>query len=730
MSDPFSSESSVIRFLSLTGALALLLCAPLVPAQEEESSPVFTPRHQNRLIHETSPYLKQHAHNPVDWYPWGEEAFARAGEEGKPVFLSIGYSACHWCHVMERECFENDTIAALMNECFVCIKVDREERPDLDEIYMKATQMLTGGGGWPMSVWLTPDRKPFSAGTYFPPEDRWGRPGFPRVCRELSRRWKEDRSRVEGIAEQLTGEIGKIVGVPPGDAGELPDDLLAHARDSLLQGFDAEFGGFGGAPKFPHPMDLSLLLCLPAPLKDATTMHVVRHTLEKMRQGGIYDQLGGGFHRYSVDERWSIPHFEKMLYDNALLAGTYLDAWRVFQDEDHARVVREILDYVLREMTSPAGGFYATQDADSEGEEGRFFAWTPAEVREAVGADADLVCEWFGVTEGGNFENQTSVLWQACSPSVEALASKHQRSIEELRGVIERARRTLFEVREKRVKPGRDEKVLVDWNGLMIGAFARAGFQLGEARYLDAACMATDFIREQLWRDGRLLRCSKDGRARFQGNLGDYAMLIEGLIDLFQARSRAEDLCFAKELLEATLALFRDEESGGFFFTAADHETLIVRSKEAHDGATPSATSVHVSNLLRLSDLLADPSLRGVAEETLRVYRPLLARAPQAVSRMVAAVAWMQSSPVTVVLCAKNREQLEPMLEVMRGSADFARLCVVVDSGNEAELVGLSPLFAGKVAEGGRPSAYVCRDFTCLAPAHTPQALRLALERR
>jgi len=702
-----------------------------VAALSPQETPVPHPpsaRPANRLAHETSPYLLQHAHNPVDWYPWGPEAFARAKAEDKPIFLSIGYSACHWCHVMERESFESDTIASLMNEHFVCVKVDREERPDVDELYMKAVQALTRSGGWPMSVWLTPDLEPFFGGTYFPPEDRFGRAGFPHVLKELVRLWKEDRARVTNSAKGLTGHLRELaanVGAVATDdpAAFLADPkLLPRAAEQLLRNFDDEHGGFGGAPKFPHPMDLQLLLRIDARFGNPTARQAVVHSLRKMAGGGLNDQLAGGFHRYSVDERWLIPHFEKMLYDNALLANSYLDGWLATGEERFAEVVRATLDWVLREMASDGGGFCSSMDADSEGEEGKFFAWTPAELAAVLGAEeAAWIGPWFGVSPAGNFEHGKSVLWRPWETADFAKA----RGMDEARVVagVAAAKQKLLAARAGRVAPGRDDKVLVDWNGLMISALARAGAAFGEPRYVAAAANAVAFIRRELWDPAtrKLLRSWKGGVAKHDANLGDVAFLIEGLLDLWEARFDPADLAFAIELADLSLERFWDAEKGGFFFTAHDAEALLVRSKEAWDGATPSAPSVHAHNLLRLAALTGNDKQRSAAARTIALYRATLEQHGPALTRMLAAVDFGQSDPAEVVLVGPDAASLAPFLAELRRGFAPNRVVIAVTPATRAATAGLTSLLEGRDATVA--TAWLCRGGVCRLPVTAPAAL-------
>ncbi|MCS6925486.1 MAG: thioredoxin domain-containing protein, partial [Candidatus Binatia bacterium] len=491
-----------------------------------------TPRFTNRLIHETSPYLLQHAHNPVDWYPWGEEAFAKAKAENKPILLSVGYSACHWCHVMEHESFENEEIATLMNELFVNVKVDREERPDVDEIYMNAVQMLTGRGGWPLTVFLTPEGKPFYGGTYFPPVDRHNIPGFARVLRAVAQAYAERPHEVERATAQIVAQLEKLSHHQQ-TARPLHEDTLAKAAASLAQYVDPVYGGLGGAPKFPNSSVFAFFLRQYHATGDTRYLEVTTHTLRKMAAGGVYDHLGGGFHRYSVDARWLVPHFEKMLYDNALLARLYLEAYRATTDPFFRHVAADILAYVEREMRDPQGGFYSTQDADSEGEEGKFFLWSREEVMRVLGDEVgEIFCRYYDVTEVGNFEHR-NILHPTLT--LEQLAALFRRDREEVERLLAEARRMLFAVRETRVKPLRDEKMLTSWNGLMISAFVDAYLTLGETRYVEIAQQAADFLLTHLYTDGRLLHCFKDGQAKFNAYLDDYAFLAAALLDLYEA---------------------------------------------------------------------------------------------------------------------------------------------------------------------------------------------------
>ncbi|MBA3651827.1 MAG: thioredoxin domain-containing protein, partial [Chthoniobacterales bacterium] len=589
----------------------------------------------NHLAHESSPYLLQHQNNPVDWRPWGPEALEKAKREQRPIFLSIGYSACHWCHVMEHESFENERIAAIINERFVAIKVDREERPDLDQIYMNATQMMTGHGGWPMSVFLTPDLKPFYAGTYFPPTGRGGMPGFDEVLRAVHEAWEKRREQVQEMAGQLAGELNKAGTVAGG--GELSRDLIENAVNQLVRAFDPTWGGFGQAPKFPHPMDLSLLLRYWHRTGHAHSLEMVRTTLDRMAAGGFYDHLGGGFARYSVDARWLVPHFEKMLYDNALLAGVYVEAYQATGDENYARVARETIDYVLRDMTDPLGGFYSTEDADSEGEEGKFYVWSPEELEQILGeVQAMTFGRVYDVSDAGNFEGHSILnLPKTLAQSARVL----ERDEKELAAALASSRQKLFAAREKRIHPAKDDKLIVAWNGFMIDALARAAAALDEPRYAAAASKAADFIRDQLARsDGRLLHTWRHGKAKLDAYLDDYAALANGLISLYEATFDGARLEEAARLLDVVLKHFADREGGGFFYTADDHEALIARNKDATDASIPSASALAATALARLGKLTGDRKYGEAAERTLKAAAGLLLQAPTAMGQMLLAL--------------------------------------------------------------------------------------------
>jgi len=673
---------------------------------------------ENRLARETSPYLLQHARNPVDWYPWGPEALERAKAEDKPIFLSVGYSACHWCHVMERESFENDAIAQLMNEHFVNVKVDREERPDVDEIYMKAVQAMTGSGGWPMSVFLTPELEPFYGGTYFPPRGLYGRPGFPQVLSGLAKAWKEDRAnlakRARTLAEHIADE-GRAKA-----AGEIDPAVLDASRVALVGQFDPRWGGFGDAPKFPHAIDLRILLRHAQRTNDASARRAAILSLERMAEGGIHDQLGGGFHRYSVDEQWLVPHFEKMLYDNALLVPAYLEAWLVTGDARHADVARRACDWALREMSTAQGGFASSQDADSEGEEGRFFVFDLRELEKILGAKQGAhAAEWFGVTSEGNFEHGKSILWR--HDRAEAVAAKLKVPLRDLEASMRDASAKLLAARSSRVKPGTDDKVLAAWNGLMISALAQAYQVLDEPRYLDAARKAARWILEGMRQpDGRLFATSRNGRAHLNAYLDDYAFTIAGLIDLYESDF---DPFWLREALalDAVVADRFQDEDGSCFTTARDHEKLIARLKAPHDGALPSGNGVQALNLLRLADLTGRADLAERAQRAIRSMAGLVNRFPQAFSTLLLAVDWLAVGAREVVIAGDlESKSARELLAAVRTTYSPQRVVAFANSTADTKLV---PLLAEKTPGSRGARAYVCRNWTCAAPIDEPSAL-------
>jgi len=695
-------------------------------------------KRENRLARETSPYLRQHAHNPVDWYSWGEEALRRAREEDRPIFLSVGYSSCHWCHVMERESFEDDSVALLMNELFVNIKVDREERPDLDEIYMAATQMLTGQGGWPNSVFLTPELKPFFAGTYFPPASRWGRPGFADVLRSAADAYRSKKDDVRRMADEVAAQIARLSEMTP-SAQRLTPSVLNRAFGDLAGRFDNEEGGFGGAPKFPHSMDVSFLLRYHRRAGNPEALRMAVLSLEKMARGGIHDQLGGGFHRYAVDAKWLVPHFEKMLYDNALLSRVYLEAAQavgrlgvsaalpsggpataVFFKE----VARDTFEWVLREMTSPEGGFYSSLDADSEGEEGKYYVWTPQEIAQVLGQqEAGLFCNVYGIVPGGNFEHGRSIPHLA--RSMAQVGSDLRMEEGELRLRMASARARLLKSREGRVRPGRDEKILADWNGLMISALAFGSRVLDEPCWADAAGRAARLVLDRMVRDGRLLHSFMDREARHPAYLTDHAFLLAAFLDLYETTFDAAWVDEARLMASRLVDRFWDERGGGFYFTASDHETLIARTREGNDGAVPAGASVAALALQRLSALTGDASLLTKAGETLRLYRDRMERFPSAFGMMLCAADQHLAGTRTIVLAGPRHDPgVRAFLQALRDSYDPNSVLALADPA-VAEAERALPVLAGKSPIEGRSAAYLCEAGTCRAPVLSPAELEI-----
>ena len=678
----------------------------------------------NRLINETSPYLLQHAENPVDWYPWGEEALGRARQEDRPILLSIGYSACHWCHVMERESFENEDIAVLMNDNFVNIKVDREERPDLDAVYMEAVQMMTGSGGWPMTVFLTPEGRPYYGGTYFPPEDRGGMPGFPRLLAAASQAYHTNKGEIDRVTRQLAEQMGRTGQMPRGFT-PLTTEVMHNAYSQLATQFDHLNGGFGSAPKFPQPMTPEFLLRYNRHGFNARALEMVELTLQKMAYGGMYDQVGGGFHRYSTDAYWLVPHFEKMLYDNALLARLYLHAWQVTGNPLYRRITEETLDYVLREMTDPAGGFYSAQDADSEGVEGKFFVWTPDELRSLLVEDADLVMGYYGVTERGNFEG-ANILNVPRPP--EEYASQRGVSEDDLSAAVQRARAVLLDVREQRIHPLLDDKVLTSWNGLMLRSFAESGAALGRPDYLDCARKNAGFLLASMrGPDGRLLRTWRNGEAKLNGYLEDYACLADGLLSLHEATLEPRWLQEAVSIADGMNALFWDDAVGGFYDTGSDHETLVIRPRDVFDNAQPCGGSVATDVLLRLAVVTGNDDYSAKGATPLRAMQQLLGRAPAATGHWLGALDFYVSLPREIVIVGPAGDPATTsMLDEVSQRFMPNRVLVGVSDPASPPLKD-SPLLEQRVMQNGLPTAYVCENYACQLPVTDPAALAAQL---
>lgn len=685
------------------------------------SQPLFT----NHLVQETSLYLKQHVHNPVDWYSWGKEALARARQLDRPIFLSVGYSACHWCHVMEHESFEDAEVAALLNEHFVSIKVDREERPDLDQIYMTYVQLSTGQGGWPMTVFLTPDLQPFFGGTYFPPDDRYGRPGFKRLLHALIETWQSRRDEVTQSAQQLTAQLQDACRLQP-QGDQLDLRMIVQAVNTLRRSFDRGNGGFGAAPKFPHPMELKLLLRAWRRSRDEDALFMVQHTLNRMAMGGIYDHLGGGFHRYSTDAQWLVPHFEKMLYDNALLTSVYLEAYQATHDPFFREVVEETIGYVLREMTSPEGAFFSTQDADSEGVEGKFFVWSVAEVEQVLGKDlAEAFLYVYGLTPEGNWEDHNIL---ARGKTLEQCAKLLHLPEEDLRRMLQENKKRLYDARAKRVRPGRDEKILTSWNGLMIAALAQAAQVLEEPAYAAAAERAADFILKAMRAaDGRLFRTVAAGSAaKLNAYLEDYAFFLDALVTLYEATFAPRWLEAAFDLTQVMIEQFWDSVETGFFYTGKDHEALIARSKDPHDSSVPSGNSMAVMVLLRLGKLTGRVDLLEKAEATLRLFAGLMTNSPLAAGQMLLALDFFLG-PVEefAVLGDPDAEETRRVLRALRCTFRPSKVVALrapqVEANDE-----LLPLLRGKTSKGA-VTTYLCQNFVCQAPLVGAEAVEAAV---
>jgi uncharacterized protein len=726
-----------LGFISWTGAischaLALAPCrfatGPAQPVPTGGPSPSdFVPRllwfavvnqHTNRLAGETSPYLLQHAHNPVDWYPWGDEAFARARSEDKPIFLSIGYSACHWCHVMERESFEDEAIAALLNRGFVSIKVDREERPAVDSIYMQAVQMMTGHGGWPMSVFLTPDGAPFFGGTYFPPDDRHGLPSFGRVLEQLELAWRDRREEVTSSAAEIHRAISESMSIAPSPSPVTLEGLDAAARQ-IASSYDARYGGFGSAPKFPPAMSLEFLMQVAERTADPQLRSIVTNTLEKMAFGGLFDQVGGGFHRYSTDARWLVPHFEKMLYDNALLARVYVRAWQWTREPLFARTARETLGFVQREMTSPTGGFYSSLDADSEGVEGKFYVWSLDEVLGALGErDGRIFAELFDILERGNWEGSNIPNLPRRPAEVAAELGIDET---ELTAIANRGRCELFGIRDKRVRPGRDEKVLAGWNGWMLAAFAEASLAFDSEEYREVVRRNAGFILDSMFSGGRLLRSWKDGEAKIEGVLEDYAGVAWGMLQAFEATGERRFLDAARTLAGEILGRFANP-AGGFFDTPSDGEALMVRPRDAFDNATPAGSSLAIASILRLAEWFDDAALRTAAHQAASSIWPMAARYPSAFGFYLSECAErIVASPAEIAITGPQDDiAVRALLQVVGDTYLPHRL--LAWGQNESSL----PLLEGKPLD--RVAAWICERYQCQAPVSDPEELRALLE--
>lgn len=678
----------------------------------------------NRLAQETSPYLLQHAENPVDWYPWGEEALQAAKDADKPIFLSIGYSACHWCHVMEHESFESPEIAAMLNERFIAIKVDREERPDLDQIYMNAVQMLTGHGGWPMSVFLTPETKPFFGGTYWPATSSRGMPGFDQVLNAVWDAWQNRREMAIEQSHKLTAQL-QMIGGASAEVPGVPSDIAQRLMQGLESAFDRRDGGFGGAPKFPQTMNLEWLMRRFGREANPNALEMVRHTLTKMAQGGIYDHLGGGFSRYSVDAQWLVPHFEKMLYDNGLLVSNYVEAYRLTGDADYATVIRETCDYILRDMTDERGGFHSSEDADSEGEEGKFYVWSQAEILEVLGQDAGAeFCEIYKVTPGGNFEGANIL---NLARSIDEHAAALSVDPKELHQRLRANRDKLLEVRSRRIRPAKDDKILTSWNGLMIAGMAKAGAALGETTYLGAAEKAANFLLSTL-RDenGRLLHGYRHGQVKHQAYLDDYAYLADALLALYESTLRHTWLEKCVELVDEMILHFEDRETGGFYFTADDHEQLITRNKDFYDHSVPSGNGLAACLLAKLGRLLDRADYLEKATNAVAAAGQVIAQSPSAATQALIAhdLLTHPGREIAIVAASQTAELTDLLAALQRKSLLDAVVALKLEDQPQTTLD--IPWLADKTTgPEGETRIYICENYTCQAPLTVAQFLEL-----
>jgi len=688
---------------------------------------------KNRLAKEKSPYLQQHADNPVDWYPWGEEAFELAKRENKPIFLSIGYSTCHWCHVMAHESFEDEGVARLMNDAFVNIKVDREERPDIDGVYMEVAQMITGRGGWPLTIIMTPDKRPFYAATYIPKDSRYNMLGMRDLIPRLREIWETDRDNINEVISRIEKSLEDSGS--GGGEGELTLNLIDMAFSQNSQRFDEKNGGFGSAPKFPSPHNLLLILRYWKRTKDEWALHIVEKTLQAMRRGGLFDHVGYGFHRYSTDATWLLPHFEKMLYDQASLMLAYTEAYQITKKKEYADVVREIFEYVSRDMTSPEGAFYSAEDADSEGEEGKFYTWTQSEIEEILDEEEAAVFKRaFNIRKEGNFEDEatresTGLNIPHLTESVDEIASSLKIEPVNVSSIIEQARSKLFAIREKRVRPSRDEKILTDWNGFMIAALSKAGIVLGDPRFVDTAEKAISFILgSMIHKNNELFHRHKDGETAINAFLDDYAYLVWGLLELYEATFKPEYLVHVNNLTLKLLEGFWDEQERGFFFTGSESEELLVRKKDAYDGAIPSGNSVAALNLIRLARFLGDSELEERALDTIKAFSEMISRAPTAFSMMLNALDFALGDAYEIVI-AGNPESTDTqkMLDIIR--KNYLPNKVVLLKGTEhqsKEISRIAPFTKFHDTMGGRATAHVCIDHNCKLPTtDTQQLLKL-----
>ena len=735
--------TSLFRF----GILALTW---LVTSTDIVADPTPAPsEHTNRLAHEKSPYLLQHAQNPVDWYPWGKDAFAKARRENKPIFLSVGYSTCHWCHVMAHESFESEEVAAIMNREFVNIKVDREERPDVDRVYMTFVQATTGGGGWPMSVWLTPDLKPFVGGTYFPPEDRYGQPGFKKVLERIATAWKENHEKIAEQGGKIVAALRESQSTPAAE-GKIDAGILDAAYRQIERSYDPKEGGFGSAPKFPRPVTLNFLSRFyardPKSESGKQALEMALFTLRKMAAGGMHDHLGGGFHRYSVDRYWHVSHFEKMLYDQAQLAVAYLDAFQITQDPQYQSVARDILDYVARDLTSKEGGFFSAEDADSpavagggdpghvKNTEGAFYVWAKKEIDAALGDAAEIFDFHYGVQSHGNapegsdpqdeFRGKNILIERH---TIAETAKQFKKREDEVRESLARSREKLFAIRAKRPRPHLDDKIIAAWNGLMISAYARAAQVLNEPRYLETATRAAKFLRANLYdeKSKLLFRSYRDGRSAVEGFADDYAFVVQGLLDLYEASFDVEWLKFAKQLQETQDRLFFDEKNGGYFTTSGKDASVLLRMKDDNDSAEPAASSIAALNLLRLSQIYDDKQLEDRPRKTIDAFATTLSHFPSAMPQMLVALDFSSSKPRQIVVAGrKDGPETKALLREVRRHFLPTTILFLADGAEGQKYLGeRNEAIRAMSMVDGKPAAYVCENFTCKTPVTDPKQL-------
>jgi len=710
-------------------------------------------KHTNRLSQEKSPYLLQHAHNPVDWYPWGEEAFAEARRENKPIFLSVGYSTCHWCHVMAHESFESEEVAAIMNREFVNIKVDREERPDVDRVYMTFVQATTGSGGWPMSVWLTPDLKPFVGGTYFPPEERYGQPAFKRVLERIATAWKQDHDKIVEQGSKIVEALRESQSAAPGE-GKIDTSVPDAAYRQIDRSYDSKEGGFGNAPKFPRPVTLNFLTRFygrdPKSDSGKHALNMALLTLRKMAAGGMHDHIGGGFHRYSVDRYWHVPHFEKMLYDQAQLAIAYLDAFQITKDQQYQSVARDVLDYVARDMTSKEGGFYSAEDADSpvvgiddpshkKTAEGAFYVWTKKEIDEALGDSAEVFDFHYGVQTHGNapegsdphdeFRGKNILIERH---TIAETARHFEKSEGEIAKVLAQSRQKLFAIRGKRSRPHLDDKIISSWNGLMISAYARAAQAIDEPRYVEVATRAANFLRSDLYDSSRkiLYRSYRKGRSNIEGFADDYAFVVQGLLDLYEASFDIEWLKLAIELQQTQDRLFFDEKKGGYFSNSGRDASVFVRMKDDNDGAEPAASSIAAQNLLRLSQICDDPKMAERAKKTIEAFATILSQFPSGMPQMLVAVENSLGKPRQIVIAGKkDSPETKALLKEVHRHFLPNTIVILADVSEGQKYLGeRNEAVRAMTLVDGKPAAYVCENFTCKAPVTDPEKLAKLLE--